>query len=345
MTSTGKKFTFGLIAGLGLTLAGLSQAADAPAPRALKVLIISMFGPEAAPWIQPLHLDQTIAVPGLSPDYPALRCNTDDVCLLTTGMGHANAAASTMAVGFDPRFDLSKTYFLIAGIAGIDPAQGTLGSAAWARYLVDFGIAQEIDAREMPKRWKAGYLGIMTKGPGQMPKLDYRSEVFQLDEALLQKALALTRHAELEDSDKARAYRARYPQAPANQPPRVTQCDTLAGDTWWHGNKLGEHARAWTKTLTGGKGVYCTTQQEDNATYNALARAASAAKADLKRVAVLRSGANFDRPHPGQSAFASLGADSGGFLPATNNLYRVGGILVHDIVQHWSLWRDGVPPN
>ena len=86
------------------------------------------------------------------------------------GMGHANVAASTMALALDPRFDLKKTYFLIAGIAEIDPAQGTTGTAAWGRYLVDAGIAHEIDAREMPKNWKAGYLGLMTKALGEKPK-------------------------------------------------------------------------------------------------------------------------------------------------------------------------------
>ena len=325
-------------------LCSASHAADnAVAPRPLKVLVISMFGPEAEPWIKPLNLAEEVAVPGLSEDYPALRCNTSDTCLLTTGMGHANAAASTMAVAFDPRFDLSKTYFLIAGVAGIDPAHGTLGTAAWARYLVDYGIAHEIDAREMPKKWATGYFGIMTKGPGEKPKFDYRTEAFQLDEALLQKALSLTRHAELEDSGKARAYRKHYPQAAARRAPAVTQCDTLSGDTWWHGRRLGAHAASWARTLTNGKAVYCTTQQEDNATYVALARAAAAGKLDLKRLAVLRTGANFDRPYPGQSAHASLAADSGGFVPATQNLYRAGGILVHDIVNRWDQWKTGVP--
>jgi purine nucleoside permease len=223
-----------------------------------------------------------------------------------------------------------------------------VGTAAWARYLVDVGIAHEIDAREMPKGWKAGYIGIMTKGPGEKPKLEYHTEVAQLDEALLQKALALTKGATLADNDKARAYRARYKRAPANQPPKVTQCDTLGGDTWWHGHKLGEHARAWTKLLTDGKGTYCTTQQEDNATQNALMRAAAAGKVDLKRLAVLRTGSNFDRPHPGQTAYASLMAStsggSGGFMPATQNLYNVGGLLVKDIVANWAQWREGVPP-
>jgi len=327
-----------------VAFAGTAQAAEpTPPARPLKVLIISMFSHEAEPWLAPLALNESIAVPGLSPDYPALHCNADDVCLLTTGMGHANAAASTLAVTLDPRFDLTRTYFLIAGIAGIDPARGTIGSAAWARWLIDVGIAQEIDAREMPKGWPNGYLGIHTRGPGEKPKFDYRTEAFQLDEALLQKALALSRDAQLEDSEAARAYRALYRRAPANQPPAVIQCDTLSGDTWWHGHRLGAHARAWSRLLSDGGATYCTTQQEDNATYNALARAAAAGRVDLKRLAVLRTGSNFDRPHPGQSALASLTADSGGFVPAKHNLYRAGSPLVRDIVARWPQWREGVP--
>jgi purine nucleoside permease len=328
-----------------LSIGAHSQTADAP--RALKVLIISMFEPEAAPWIAPLKLTEKVNVPGLLPDSPALRCNADDVCLMVSGMGHANAAASTMAFTLDARFDLRRTYFLIAGIAGIDPAMGTVGTATWARYLVDYGIAHELDARDMPKSWRTGYHGIMTKGPGEKPKFEYHTEYAQLDEALLQKALALTKNATLADNDKARAYRAKYKKAPANQPPQVVQCDTLGGDTWWHGKHLGEHATAWMKLLTDGKGRYCTTQQEDNATHNALMRAAAVGKVDLKRLAVLRTASNFDRPHPGQSAHASLIASttggSGGFMPATANLFNVGGLLVNDIVRNWAQWREGVP--
>ncbi len=325
-----------------------SQASIAqPTPRPLKVVIISMFPPEAAPWIVPLKLVEEMTVPGLPVESPAIKCNTDDVCVMVAGMGHANVAASTTALTLDPRFDLKKTYFLISGIAGIDPAHGTTGTATWARYLVDVGIAHEIDAREMPKKWQSGYIGIMTKGPGEKPKFEYQTEVAQLDEALLQKALSLTRGATLADNDKARAYRARYKKAPANQAPTVTQCDTLGGDTWWHGHRLGQHARDWTKLLTDGKGVYCTTQQEDNATYNALARAAASGKVDIKRLAVLRTASNFDRPYPGQSAYTSLMAstngDSGGFGPATANLYNVGGLLVRNIVARWAQWEVGVP--
>lgn len=330
---------------LAATVAFCQQTLTSPRP--LKVVIISMFAPEGEPWIAPFQLKEAIVVPGLSPDYPAIKCNADDVCLMVSGMRHANAAASTIALALDPRLDLKRTYFLIAGIAGIDPAQGTTGTATWARYLVDVGIAHEIDAREMPKNWNTGYLGVMTKTPGEKPKFEYRTELAQLDEALLQKALALSKGVTLQDNDKARAYRAKYKTGPASKPPQVIQCDTLGGDTWWHGHKLGQHARDWTKLLTDGKGTYCTTQQEDNATYNALERAANAGKVDLKRLAVLRTASNFDRPYPGQSAHSSLVASttgaSGGFMPATKNLAVVGGALVRDIVERWSAWQTGVP--
>jgi purine nucleoside permease len=326
-----------------LVAPGLSAAVEPPAARPVKVMIITLFGPEAAPWVAQLPLKQTVRVAGLSSQYPDVRCTDNGICLMTTGMGHANAAASTMALVLSPRFDLSHAYFVVTGIAGIDPELGTLGAAAWARYLVDFGLQQEFDVTEAPPQWLGGYVGIGAADPQTKPKLEYGTEVFQLDEALLQRALALSRGAHLEDNEAAAAYRKQYPQAAAQAKPSVLQCDTLAGDTWWHGERLGERASTWTGLLTDGKGRYCTTQQEDNATYEALRRGAAAGRLDVHRVAVLRTGANFDRPHPGQSAQESLNAQSGGFPIATANLYRAAWPLVSDIVAHWPQWRSGVP--
>ena len=318
-------------------------AAKGPGPRPVKVMVITLFGPEAAPWLAQLPLKRSIRVPGLSAEYPEVRCTDSGVCVMTTGMGHANAAASTMALVLSPQFDLSHAYFVVTGIAGIDPNVGTLGAAAWARYLVDFGLQQEFDAREAPAGWDTGYVGIGAADPATRPKLEYGTEVFQLDEALLQRALALSRGAKLEDNDTAAAYRKQYPQAAAQAAPSVLQCDTLGGDTWWHGARLGERASNWTRLLTDGKGTYCTTQQEDNATYEALRRGAAAGRLDLHRVAVLRTGANFDRPHPGQTAQESLNAQSGGFPISTANLVRAAWPLVSDIVARWPQWREGVP--
>lgn len=321
------------------------SAVQADHGRPVKVMIVTMFGPEAKTWLDRLGPWDSIAVAGLSPDYPAVHCNSQGVCVMTTGMGHANAAASTMALAFAPQLDLRQTYFLVAGIAGVNPEQGTLGSAAWADYLVDFGLQWEIDGDGRPASWRTGYLGINTKGPEQTPSLDYRTEVFRLNARLTDAAWALSHDVALEDSPEMQSARAHYRYAPANRSPRVIRCDSVADDTWWSGTALGARASEWTRQLTGNRGVYCMTQQEDNATFEALKRAAAAQRVDLDRMAVLRAGSDFDRPYPGESnADNLLGyASQGGFAPALENLYRAGNPLVQAIVSHWSDWRDGVP--
>jgi len=326
--------------------AATAQAAAA-APLPVKVMIINMFQLEAAPWIAALQPAQRITVPGLSPDYPDVRCTAAGVCQMTTGMGHANAAASLMALIYSGSFDLRETFFLIAGIAGIDPQQGTIGSAAWARYAVDTGIAHEIDARELPAGWQDGYFGVMTDSPTDVPRNEYRTEVFRLDENLLQQALALSRGVVLEDSEDVSAYRRHYGSAPADRAPAVIQCDTASADTWWAGRRLGEHARRWIRLLTAGHGVYCTTQQEDNATLNALTRGARSGLVDFKRVAVLRTGSDFDRPYGKQSVLESLQAQrklAGAIKISTDNLVRAGMPLVLAISGDWDSWRTGTPP-
>ncbi|MDP9607254.1 Purine nucleoside permease (NUP) [Variovorax sp. NFACC28] len=72
-------------------------------------------------------------------------------------------------------------------------------------------------------------------------------------------------------------------------------------------------------------------------------RGASAGLLDLRRVAVLRTASNFDRPHPGQTAYASLSAESGGFPISTANLLIAGRPLVDAIVGNWPAWSAGVP--
>ena len=90
----------GLVAAgwLGVVGAGAAQATPAPIP--VRVMIVSMFGPEGQVWLDKRNLSQAITVPGLSPDYPQVHCGPDKVCQVTLGMGHANAAASIMALTF-----------------------------------------------------------------------------------------------------------------------------------------------------------------------------------------------------------------------------------------------------
>ena len=331
-----------VVLGLGLFLPGVAGAATAP--EAVRVMIVTAFQAEREAWEQARPGGREIAVPGLSADYPTVRCWPDQVCLVTTGMGHANAAASIAVLAFSEVFDLRRTWWVVTGIAGINPKLGTLGSAAWADWLVAFGLQWELDAREKPASWPSGYTGLFTRGPWQKPGLDYGTELYRLDPKLVRRAFELSRGVALADSEAARQTRALYPP-PASRPPAVIRCDTSSGDTWFSGRYLAERAEKWTRLLTDGQGRYCTTQQEDNAIYAALVRADAAGLADVARVAVLRTGADFDRPPPGGSAAKNLlefDAQGGG-PPALTNLVRAASPLVEAIVGDWVAWRDGVP--
>ncbi|SEK54776.1 Purine nucleoside permease [Pseudoxanthomonas sp. GM95] len=330
-------------AALALPVAAIALPAATQAPLAPKVMVITMFAPEAAPWRAAEDFTTEIAVPGLSPQYPKVSCTAAGLCLMTTDMGLANAASSVGALVQSGRFDLRNTYLLIAGIGGVDPDDGTLGSAHWARYAIDGGLLHMIDPRQQPAGWSSNLLMLGAKAPGEKSAWKTGTELFQLDEALLQKAYALSANVPLEDSDAAKAYRLQYPQAAGHGAPKVSICDTLTSDTYWHGTRIAQAMQAYVSLTTDGRGNYCTTQMEDNASLTALKRGADAGLLQFGRIALLRTASNFDREAPGQDVGTSLSTKSGGFLPSTHNAYRVGHALAADILQHWDAWSSGVP--
>jgi purine nucleoside permease len=88
---------------------------------------------------------------------------------ILTGQGTAHAAATIMALGLDPRFDFTHAYWIVAGIAGGSPDRVSLGSAAWARWVVDGDLGYEIDAREIPPDWTTGYVPLRKSKPFDPP--------------------------------------------------------------------------------------------------------------------------------------------------------------------------------
>lgn len=203
-----------------------------------------------------------ITVAGFSPLFPHAHCTEDySVCQITTGEAEINAAASITALYLSPLFDLTKTYFMIAGIAGVNPYYGTTGTAAFARYAIQVALQYEIDAREIPSNWSTGYFAIGSIAPAQYPAIIYGTEVFELNVNLRDKAVSLAADVQLNDSSDAIAYRAKYDYAPANEPPKVTTGDSATSDVYYSGALLGESFGNYTYLLTNGTGVYVTTAQ------------------------------------------------------------------------------------
>src|SRR5438132_5474602 len=109
-------------------------------PLKVKLVVIAMFevGADAGDvpgefqfWVERRKLAHVISLPSA---YHDVRTDGSGLIGTVTGEGTAKAATSILALGLDPRFDFSQAYWLVAGIAGIDPNRGTIGSAVWADY-------------------------------------------------------------------------------------------------------------------------------------------------------------------------------------------------------------------
>jgi purine nucleoside permease len=268
---------------------------------------------------------------------------------MLTGVGTAKAAASVMALGMDPRFDLSKAYWLVAGIGGGDPADVSLGSAVWADHVIDGDIAYEIDARDMPPDWPTGYVPLRKSRPFEQPvRSELEGELYTLNPALVGWAFRLTKDIALADTPSIRAARARFAGFPnALKPPFVTRGDTISSSTFWHGMRMDAWANAWVRYFTGGEGNFMVAAMEDTGSMQALTFLSHAGRIDLQRVLVLRTVSNYDREAPGSTAAESLkGLVTGSYsayLPALEAAQIVGGKVVRYWVEHWAECAPTIP--
>ena len=275
--------------------------------------------------------------------------NQDGVLAVCTGIGTAKAAATVMALGLDPRFDLRKAYWVVAGIAGIDPEDGSTGSAVWAEWVVDGDLGHEIDAREIPPEWPTGYVPLRKTTPYEMPRREPdEGEAYRLQPGLVDWAFNLTKGMTLEDTDAMRAQREKYAAHPAARgAPRVLKGDTLSSGTFWHGRKLSAWANDWVRYHTAGRGNYVTTAMEDTGTLQALTFLDAAGRVDKRRVLVLRTASNFDQQRDGISATESLAETKIGgyiaYLPSLDAAHRVGSVVVKALVREWAKYRDVLP--
>ncbi|MEI9978065.1 MAG: purine nucleoside permease [Edaphobacter sp.] len=337
-------------------------------PIEIKVVVINMFevGEDTgdAPgeyqyWVEREHLATVLPFPA---GYHDLRLNPQTGVLgVLTGVGTARATATIMALGLDPRFDLTHAYFLVAGIGGIDPQIGSLASAVWSDYIVDGDLAHEIDAREIPqatpeerKLWPTGYVPLGKSTPYEQPRTarfgtdaNADGNVYHLNTALVDWAFNLTKDTELPDTPQMKDRRMMYAEAAAHRPPFVLRADNLSAATFWHGKLLSQWARDWVKYETDGHGTYAICGMEDTGTMQSLTWLARANKVDIHRVLILRTASNFDQQRPGVTAAESLAETKirqySAYLPALDDAYRVGHIVVDSLVTNWPQTRDHIP--
>jgi purine nucleoside permease len=328
-------------------------AAAAAKPIEVKVVVVTMFeiGKDAGDtagefqlWKERQKLDTRLP---FAHHHDLFFNDKTGVLGMVTGEGTANSATAVMELGMDPRFDLSHAYWVVAGIAGVDPEDASIGSAAWAEYVVDGDLAHEIDAREIPADWPTGYFPLESKRPYDPDAKAPEGQVFQLKPALVEWAYQLTRSIDLGDSAQLQRSRARYKGYPnAQKPPFVLKGDNLASMTFWHGKLLNEWANRWVSYWTQGHGNFVTTAMEDSGTLVALNYLNAAGKVNKDRVLVLRTASNYSMPPPGVTAAENMQKENEGYSglgASVEAAYRVGSTVVEELLKKWPVYRDQMP--
>jgi purine nucleoside permease len=305
-------------------------------------------------WVERDHLDRVLEVSGMNHD---VRANADGTEIaVAIGPGNIKPGINLMALGADSRFDLRRSHWLINGIAGISPADGTVGDAVWTDFIVNGDLVKEIDPREAPAGWPDGFLsldGTAQSDPkggdrweddvrlwktqfGSQPHANRRGNVIRMNLALMHWAYALTKDTPLPEDAAMKALRLRYPDgAGARRGPRVEIGANLATEIFWHGAKMDAWAHRWIAFETDGVARLGTTAMNDTGTMLALQALTLEGKADWNRALLLRTASNFDMPPPGVTPAENLGSEKHGaytaYLPALEAAYAVG----HRVVAEW----------
>ncbi len=346
-----------LAAILGVVCGSASALAPTPvavAPIVVKVVVVSTFelGADSgdAPgefqfWRERQKLDTRFTFAHHHDLYMNLRTG---VLGMVTGEGTANAGSAVMELGMDPRFDLSHAYWIVAGIAGIDPENASVGSAVWVRHVIDGDLAYEIDAREIPKGWSSGIFPLDSGGPDDPKAKPAEGQIFTLNPQLVDWAYGLTRKLQLADDPQLRSARALYSGfAQADRPPSVLRGDDIAGMRFWHGKLMNDWANRWVRQWTRGQGDMVVTAMEDSGILVALTYLGRAGKVAPDRVLVLRTGSNFTLPPPGRTAVDNLAMESEAsytaLQPALEAAYKVGSTVVAALLKRWSAHPEAPP--
>jgi purine nucleoside permease len=303
-------------------------------------------------WVEKLPLPTVLPFPQ---GFHHLRYNVDKQVLgIVTGEGPSRMASSITALANDPRFDFSHAYWILAGIAGVNPNVASAASSSWARHVVDGDLAFEIDAREIPSGWTTGYVPLGRTSPFQPPRppvsSDSGTNEFALNTGLVDWAFRQSSaHVKLADNSNLQSLRAEYTGFPkAQQPPSIVEGDVLAAGTFWIGTLLNTWAENWVNYWTAGQGLFTMSSEEDAAYLQALTFLSQAKTVDINRVMVLRSGSDFTLPPPRKTAADLLAAEASSsglssFAESVDSTFQTGSVVVNELSRNWEIYRDHIP--
>ena len=355
---------------LAMLVAPAAQAKEPPVPVLphvqpipVKVIVVANFEPgedmgdapgEFQLWAEREKLTEVIPIRGaLHP----LRRNADGLYGIRWGSPDTmlgGVAEQLMSLLVDPRFDFSKTYWLFTGISGVDPQVASVGSAAWARWVVQGDTLREFDDREVPKDWPYGLFAIGAKAPDKLPDnpdsfagmtdAGKLSMALPLNQGLARWAFEMTKDVAIPDSPELQKARAAWTGFPnAQRPPFVLMGETLGSVRYWHGPGRTQWARDWVKLWTGGQGRFVMTNMESQSLAGAMLIASKQGLVDMNRVLVLRTASNPSTPPPGATAVESVGDEGPGQMVAFEANYRVGAPVVHELLKNWSRYEASIP--
>jgi purine nucleoside permease len=360
-----------VVAGVGAAMAlallvapNKLQAASGAGQRIpVKVVVVGNFEPGAdtgdAPgefqfWAEREHLDQVIPIKGaLHP----LRRNKQGLYGMTWGRSGKlleGTAEGLTALILDPRFDFTRTYWLFTGISGVDPNVASVGSAAWARWVIQGDAMRELDDREVPADWPEGLFAIGAERPNMLPNDPHSfseqadasvlSCAYELNQGLARWAFVMSRNTPIPDTPALASARAAWTGFPnAQRPPFVLMGESLGVLRYWHGAARTRWAEDWVKLWTGGKGQFAMANMESQTLASTMYVLSRSGLVDLNRVMVLRTASNMTQPPPGTSPTASVGDEGPGQVVAFEANYRVGAPVVHELLTHWDQYRDRIP--
>lgn len=256
---------------------------------------------EVAHWRDRYDFDRQMNIAGCK--HELLYASDTNIALIPTGIGKSAAATTISALAAGDEIALEGATLLTVGIAGCNPAAGTLGSVFVADQVVDGDIKLRIGETTSRMQWLVD---------------EY---VWKLNTDLVDRAIAASQDVSLADSEHAQMIRNDYDD---NRSPTVDTGTTVCGDEVYHGTTAATQVAQLCESY--GINEFATTEMEDAGTVTALERFGL-----LDQYVSIRAASNFDRESEGGDPTESIERDV--FELGTENAVRVGHAIVQELIE------------